>query len=483
MRSRPIESSMGARAVWFALTLVCSSVATPVAARAAEQSLGDMAQIELLERTLADVADAVRPSVVAIRSERRTTSEEDEAMPDDEVHRGMRNRVFPAVGSGVIISADGLILTNEHVVQNAEPERITCILSDGESFRVRDITSDPRSDLAVLRIEATDLKPIRLGDVSNVRQGHFAIVMGNPFGSASDNHGRPAMSFGVVSALGQELTRQLDPMGERYYGNLIQTDARINPGNSGGPLLNIRGELIGINTAISTRSGGSEGVGYAISIDKRTKDIIDQLARGREVEYGYLGVDLDSPSPVERVNAGAPVRGGAIVREVRGGTPAAAASFKEGDVIVEFDGRRVQDRDHLVRLVGASRVGADISVLVYRDKQRMTLQVRPGRRPSEIRPINTYGSFEWRGMKLVELTPTTRREHHIDARMEGVLVTAVEPESAADKAGVEAWQVLRRIGDVPINGLRRLREISPNLEGPLKIVVAGTEDTELTLDE
>lgn len=477
MRSRPIESSMGARAVWFALTLVCSSVATPVAARAAEQSLGDMAQIELLERTLADVADAVRPSVVAIRSERRTTSEEDEAMPDDEVHRGMRNRVFPAVGSGVIISADGLILTNEHVVQNAEPERITCILSDGESFRVRDITSDPRSDLAVLRIEATDLKPIRLGDVSNVRQGHFAIVMGNPFGSASDNHGRPAMSFGVVSALGQELTRQLDPMGERYYGNLIQTDARINPGNSGGPLLNIRGEVIGVNTAISTRSGANEGVGYAIPIDRVTKSLIEQLVRGQEVEYGLLGVRLAAPSGADSRSAGAPVGRGAKITDVDSGTPAALSGLRTGDIIVEYDGEPIAEVDELVRLVGASRAGVEVEVVYFRGGQRVTVKLAPARRDV----LTGVNILTFRGMKLASPSDQILRSFRLPETVRGLVVTHVEDNSPAGKAGVEPGQVIQRIGTWDMGGVQDLRRHLTSLDGPLKIMLADEPPTELTL--
>ncbi|MEP0844856.1 MAG: PDZ domain-containing protein, partial [Phycisphaerae bacterium] len=352
---------------------------------------------------------------------------------------------------------------------------------DGDSFRVQGIASDPRSDLAVLRIDAKGLKAIPFGDVANVRQGHFVIVMGNPFGTASDNHGRPAMSFGVVSALGQELTRQLDPMGQRYYGNLIQTDARINPGNSGGPLLNIRGELIGINTAISTRSGANEGVGYAISIDRRTKDIIALLSEGKEVEYGYLGVNLDAPRRSERAAAGAPARGGAIIREVRPNTPAAAANLQEGDIIVEFDGQRVLDQDHLVRMVGAARVDGEVDVLVYRNKKPITMRVRPGRRPIEVRPINTYLSFSWRGMKVAELSESLRKAHKIAGDVDGVVVVEVAPDGPADKAGVHVGQVLRKVGDVPINALSRLREIAPNLSGPLKVVLVGEKEEEVTL--
>ncbi|HOB73082.1 MAG TPA: trypsin-like peptidase domain-containing protein [Phycisphaerae bacterium] len=455
------------------LAALMALVWAPVAVRAAEPSLGNLRQVEMLQRTLADVADTVRPSVVAIRTERHFDNPESDSVLPDNVNDNLSRRLFPAVGSGVVIDPDGLILTNEHVIQDALLEDITCVLSNGQVVPVLEVTSDPRSDLAVLRVDAKNLKAIRMGDVADVRQGHFVIVMGNPFGTASDNGGRPAMSFGVVSALGQELSRQLDPLGERYYGNLIQTDARINPGNSGGPLLNIRGELIGINTAISTRSGASEGIGYAISIDKRTREIIARLARGEQVEYGYLGVDLDVPTAYERALAGAPSSGGALVREVRPGTPAATAGLQSGDIIMEYDDEPVQSRDHLVRVVGASRPGVEVSMLVYRDKQSLRLRVRPDRRPTELRVAGAAAPFSWRGMKLAELSPATRRAHKIADEVDGLLVLEVDPNGPAQKAGIRTGQVLRQVGDVPINSLKRLRDIAPSLSGSLKVIVTG----------
>jgi serine protease Do len=321
--------------------------------------------------------------------------------------------------------------------------------------------------------------------LSNVRQGHFVVALGNPYGTATENNGRPAMSFGVISGLGMELTRQLDPLGERYYGNLIQTDARIHPGNSGGPLLNLKGELIGINTAISTSSGSSEGIGYAISIDKRTRDIIARLSRGEKIEYGYLGVDLDVPSVADRSAAGAPRSGGALVRDIRPGTPAAAAKLQAGDVIVEFDGQHVHDRDHLVRLVGASRVDVEVVVLVYRAKKQIRLQARPERRPTELRVAVSVSpppeSFLWRGMKLTDLSPSNRRSHNIADDIQGVIVTQVFTDGPADKAGIRPGEVLRKIGDVEIKGLRRLKEITPSLSGPLKIVMLSDNDQAVTL--
>ncbi len=445
----------------------------------AEPDLGDLAQVETLQKTLADVADEVRPSVVAIRADRRVATlldeSEEKKLPDDEVHRRLREHVIPAVGSGVVISPDGLILTNEHVIQNAEPDHIECVLSDGSTYTVQAIASDPRSDLAVIRIDARDLKSARLGDVEAVKQGHFAIVMGNPFGSAFDSHGDPAMSFGIVSALGRELSQQLDPHGDRYYGNLIQTDARINPGNSGGPLLNIRGEVIGINTAISTRSGSSEGVGYAIPISWRTRQIIERLSQGEPVEYGFLGVGLEAPSPRDRTIAGAPSDGGARIKDVFFGTPAAEAELESGDIIVEFNGEPVGDVDHLIRLVGAAQVGVKVDATLYRNKKRLTVGIVPDLRP--VKGVEV--SFVWRGLRLGNITPETRSEFDLSSTAEGVVVLQVQSDSPAAKAGFEPGQVVRKLGDLEVRNIRLLHEVRPQLEGPIKVkVVEGEAEAE-----
>lgn len=439
----------------------------------------DLAQVELLQNTLAAVAEHARASVVAIRASRRIATvyglDEEATPPDDEIHRKLQDQFIPAVGSGIVIRPDGLILTNEHVIQMADPENIECVLSDGQRHTVMGIASDPRSDLAVLKINTDQLTAARLGDMSKVRQGHFAIVLGNPFGSALDSRGRPAMSFGVISAVGRELTGQLDPSGERYYGNLIQTDARINPGNSGGPLLNIKGEVIGINTAISTRSGGSEGVGYAIPIDKLTRTIIERLCQGEEVEYGLLGVSLETPTAVDREQAGCPPDTGALVKEVVYGTPAAEAELQSGDVIVEFDGEPVPDVDYLIRQVGASRVGQKVSLVYYRDKQQIRTTVMPSRRAVKGVAI----SYRWRGMRLANPTPEIRGKYKLPETGEGIVVIHVSTDSPAAGAGFEPGQFIQRIQDVDIKGVATLVKSLTRLNGPLKVILHNNK--QLTL--
>jgi len=471
---------MGLTVRFAALVAAAALVVTSVAQGQPEPD--SLARVELLQNTLAAVADEVRPSVVAIRADRRVgmydPGADNTAPPDDQISRQFPESVIPAVGSGIVISADGLILTNEHVIHNADPESIEVLIA-GERYAVRGITSDPRSDLAVLRIDARSLKPLRLGDLSTVRQGHFAIVMGNPFGSASDNHGTPALSFGVISALGQDLTHKLDP--GRYYGNLIQTDARINPGNSGGPLLNIKGEVIGLNTAISTRSGGNEGVGYAIAIDERTKEIITQLSRGEEVEYGYLGVRLAPPKTGDLQPPEGASPGGALIMDVEFGTSAAAAGLQAGDLVVKFAGRPVDSVDQLIRLVGAARVGVKVTMTVCRNQRRLNLTVVPARREGLPRGVNIEVPLSWRGMQLASPTPEIRKAYHLPDVVRGVVVTRLEPGGPADRAGLEPGQVIRQVNQVPVKGLRRLRQIAPDLAGPVKIILDADPPIELTL--
>ncbi len=467
----------------FSDLLAAAAVLITAPLAGAQPDPGDLARIEVLQNTLAAVAEEVRPSVVAIRADRHLEPADcpgaDPVPPDDEVHRRLLERTFPAVGSGVITHADGLILTNEHVIHDAEPDAIECVLTGGERYTVQGITTDPRSDLAVLRIDARGLKPVRLGDVSTVRQGHFAIVMGNPFGSASDGQGKPAMSFGVISALGQDLTRKLDP--HRYYGNLLQTDARINPGNSGGPLLNIRGEVIGLITAISSRSGGSEGVGYAIAIDKRTRQIIAQLARGETVEYGYLGVGLKDATLEDRKRAGRADQGGAVIDTVQSGMPATDAHLQPGDVVVAFDGESVQSADQLARLVGAARIDITVNMMIWRGGKRLTVAVAPTRRQDAIKGVNIEMPLSWRGMTLENPTSKVRARFELPEATAGVVVTHVEAGGAAEQAGLRPGQVIRQIGGEPVKGVRRLREIAPDLTGPLTIIVDADPPAEMTL--
>ncbi len=441
----------------------------------AQSGLGSYGEARRLEETLARVADRVRPSVVAIRAHRRMVLNDDAG---GRSHRRLSNRTIPAVGSGMLISNDGKILTNEHVIQNAKPEDIEVLMANGDAHPVLDITSDPRSDLAVLRIDVNGASPVTFCEIDRVQQGHFAIVMGNPFGAASDNLGTPSMSFGVVSALGQVLTDQLDPMRNRYYGNLIQTDARINPGNSGGPLMNIRGEVIGITTAISTRSGGDEGIGYAIPIDRRVKAIIDDLTQGREVQYSYLGVYLVAPSAKDRQTAGSPPRQGALVDQISFGTPAHDAGLKEGDVITSFNRTAVNNVDHLVRLVGASRAGASVPIEYYRKGEKSRADVTPTRKTDVLPGLNIHTVG---GVRFANAAAQVVDWLDLDDEAESVVVLDVLDDSPGEKAGFKRGQKIAAVNGRSVRQVSELREALNGSSGTAKITLDGSSQDALTL--
>lgn len=465
------------------LSMVCVSGWLIAADRVAGQSLGDFAQIERLQSNLSAVAEIVAPTVVAIRAEKRIMRPGDELSlgePDgfDELRqRSPRVQRYPVVGSGVILRSNGAVLTNDHVISGADPEDIVCTLSNGDSYRVKAVTSDHRSDLAVLRIDATDLPEARLGDAKTVRQGHFAVVMGNPFGLAAE--GRPAMSFGIISALGRSLTPQLSPTEERYYGNLIETDARINLGNSGGPLLNIRGEVIGITTAVSSRSGGSEGVGYAIPMDARTRSIIDQLLRGEEVEYGYVGIRLAAPGPELRQLAGVAPGAGALISEVEEGTPAAEARLQVGDLVVEFDDEPVQDVHQLIRLVGAARVGFPVALTVFRDGFRQTIMVSPTRR-KVVPGVNYQPPISWRGLTLADITPELRERYLIEPEVTGVVITSLDEAiinrvEAALRNEIQEGAVINKVDGRPVASIYHFKREIARTDGLVRISLVAKD--------
>ncbi|MEJ2746190.1 MAG: trypsin-like peptidase domain-containing protein, partial [bacterium] len=251
-----------------------------------------------------------------------------------------------SIGSGVIIDPAGYILSNEHVVGNADA--IEVMLSDGRKFQGKVVGKDPRADLAVIKIDATDLPAARLGDSDTVRPGQWAIAIGNPFGIFEDNP-TPTMTVGVISAV----HRRLDgaSVGGRYYGDLIQTDAAINPGNSGGPLINLNGEVIGINAAIISPSGAYAGIGFALPVN-RAKEVLGELKKGQEIEYGWLGLGIQTLNKDLAEEFKLPDSSGALVVTVIPGGPAAAAGLQVGDVIRECGGKSIRDTEGLMEKIG-----------------------------------------------------------------------------------------------------------------------------------
>ncbi|NOT00539.1 MAG: PDZ domain-containing protein [Phycisphaerales bacterium] len=407
------------------------------------------ADLKLLQNSFADISAEAAPSVVAIRTYINGFG------------RGERSVLRPlSQGAGMIIRSNGTILTNYHVIEDATD--VTVILHDGSDHDAGIVQVDPRSDVAILKIAAENLRPVKFRDLSAVRVGHWTFAVGNPFGLGNQS-GKTSFTVGNVSSIGRNLTPWLDETDNRYYGNLIESSAAINPGNSGGPLFNLDGEVIGIVTAIETRTGVAEGVGFAIPITARTLTVVNQLERGEEVRYGYLGVTVMTDAPSRFHSVGDQRVHGAQLGDILTDGPAERAGLRSGDIIVELDGNAVTDADHLVRLVGATPVGSPVSARFVRDGDRRTASVTLGDRPIAERQRAMVAGVEvpttnWRGALFAEITDPVRTQLGLAPGDPGLVVINVYPGSDAAKRGLEVDQVVVAVNDRPIRSLEQFAD-------------------------
>ncbi len=393
----------------------------PVEAPAAELLLSQQAFIE--------VSSKVTPAVVNIRAERVRTRERISPLFEEFFGEFFRHPPTEqrerSLGSGFLLSADGYILTNEHVVSGAEEIKVR--LTDQRVFPAKLVGVDPKTDVAVIKIDTEEPLPVVvLGDSDRLRVGQWALAIGNPFGLDS------TLTVGVISATGRT------DVGIEDYENFVQTDASINPGNSGGPLLNIYGEVVGVNTAI-VASG--QGIGFAIPINL-AKLIADQLISTGEVTRGWLGVSIQSLDAELAASFGLDRVTGALVTQVLPDTPAAVAGLRRGDVLLTFDGKPVRGVRELQLLVASSPLGREIPIEVLREGTRLTLGVKVAARAKDGSAQSPAAAAPdtWLGMTLEE-----------DGR--GVRVAAVEPESTAAVGGVEAGDRILMINNRSVSRL------------------------------
>ncbi len=353
-------------------------------------------------------------------------------------------------GSGVVVSKDGYILTNNHVVANADKIHVT--LQDGRQFEGELVGRDPKSDVAVIRVKANDLVPAGLGDSDELQVGEWVLAVGNPFQLSS------TVTAGIVSATGRS------NIGLADYEDFIQTDAAINPGNSGGALVDLDGKVVGINTAIATRTGGYQGIGFAIPMNMARK-VMDSLISTGKVVRGWLGVNIQNLNENTAEAFGLERARGALVGQAVPGGPAEKAGLRQGDVIVTFDGKEVKDVEDLQLKVVDESPGTKVDLGIIRDRKSMTIPVKLGELEDK-GPAGSKGSGSNAepqrshdlGLNLDDLTPSARRQLDLPAEVDGVLVTDVDPTGIAGQAGLQRGDVIMKIGSAEVRNVRSFEQ-------------------------
>jgi serine protease Do len=466
MRDRAVASHPTTRP---AATLLVSS------AQAEPANGDDFAVLQSVNRALRDIVTQARESVVRVDSQTNPSPPPQEReQEDDGEGRGRRNpfglpfelpfghpetrsRPSRGVGSGVIVRENGYILTNNHVVEDADI--LTVTLADGREYDAELVGRDPKTDLAVIHIDETGLPAMSMGDSDALQVGEFVIAIGVPFGLSH------SASFGMVSAKGRvNILPGARRVGESPYEDFIQTDAAINPGNSGGPLLNINGELIGVNTAISSETGQNAGVGFAVSSKLASKVLIDIIDRGRVVR-AWLGVMIGSVEDDVAQRLGLDKPQGALVSSVMDDSPASKAGLKPFDVILAADGKPMENHNQLRNYISTSPVGQKVKLTVLRDGERKQLTVTLGELDeaavAQVRPERNRRRRDWTGMTVenVSSLDEEQREELPHDITEGVIVTSVTRNGPASAVGIQPGTLIIAIDDTEVTTVREYRKL------------------------
>lgn len=409
-------------------------------------------QIIDTSKAFSEIAGAVSPSVVNISTTKVMKREAGPSLEDPffDLLNPFRNFKMPrkwkeqSMGSGVIVSADGFIITNNHVVEQADEIRVT--LFDKRSFKAKMIGADTKTDIAIVKIEADSLRAAQWGDSDKLQVGEFVLAIGNPYGLSH------TVTMGIISAVGRA------NVGIADYEDFIQTDAAINPGNSGGPLVNIKGELIGVNTAIFSRSGGYQGIGFAVP-SNMTRLVMNQLVDKGKVTRGWLGVTIQELTPELSQKFGLKNEKGALIGDIAKGSPAEKSGLKRGDIILEYNGKKISDVGNLRNMVAQSKVGSEISITILRGGKEYAVRVLIVELPKDITEA-TPGStpedstFEGlAGLTAMELSREIARQLGLHKDEKGVVVVRVEAGSPAEEAGIRKGDVIQEIDRKRIEGL------------------------------
>ncbi|MEL7430331.1 MAG: DegQ family serine endoprotease [Pseudomonadota bacterium] len=418
--------------------------------------------------SVADLADGLMASVVNISTSQKVEGNSRRnipipRVPDGSPFQDFFNDLFPqgpegegnsprtrnSLGSGFVIDEDGIIITNNHVI--ADADEITVNFADGSKLTAELVGTDPKTDIAVLKVEPEGkLKAVPFGDSKTARIGDWVMAIGNPFGLGG------SVSLGIVSAVERDIS-------SGPYDNFIQTDAAINRGNSGGPLFNMNGEVVGINTAIISPSGGSIGIGFSIPSNLATR-VIDQLVEFGETRRGWLGVQIQSVTDEIAESLGLSKASGALVSGVVKDGPAEKSGLISGDVILTFDGKSVDEMRDLPIIVADTEVEKEVDVVVWRKGEEQTVRVTLGRledgeqQNASLTTGNEENADEPAsanilGLRLSEITDETRTDANLVEDTKGLFINEVDPGSAAQDKGIQAGEVIVQIGQEPVETL------------------------------
>ena len=412
----------------------------------------ELVGLQNFSKAFSRIANRVKPSIVTVKSSKTVRTEVPEFwrqffnVPEEQIRQGL--------GSGVIVDEKGYILTNNHVVENTDELQVTI----GSSvYEAKIVGRDPQSDLAVIKIDAHNLTPLKLGDSDELEVGEWVLAIGNPFSELLDQ----TVTAGIVSAKGRSgLTR-----GEISFEDFIQTDAAINPGNSGGALVNLRGELVGINTMIFSSSGGSVGIGFAIPVNL-AKNVMNQLIASGKVSRGWLGVYIGNVSEEAAEAFGLDRPRGALINQVTDKSPAEDAGLKGGDVILKINDKEIKDSAMLMNTIAAMAPGTRVNVTIWRDGKERAFTVKLGERPDSVtakeesEPVdNTLG------LQVANPTRENMRRFEVDYNEDGVLVVGVNSGSPAGRQGIRPGDLIKEINRRKVSNTKEfnavMKEIKP----------------------
>ncbi len=466
----------GAAAVFAFLFGIIITTSIPTFANRSEASQEQGTAVPLItdvgESPFANIAEMVSPSVVNISAEKKVTGtvpgfEWRFEGPFDDFFRDFF-KGFPryegktqTLGSGFLISEDGYLITNYHVIKDASDIVIKMInKTEFKGDKIQIVGTDQRTDIALLKIESSEKFPyLKFGDSDEVKVGDWAIAVGNPF------HLEGTVTVGVISAKG----RANIPLPEGPdFQSFLQTDAAINPGNSGGPLVDIKGEVVGINTAITSPSGGNVGIGFAIPANL-AKNIIDELKSEGKVTRGYLGVYLQEITVELKDALGLPSLDGILISEVIEDAPASKAGIKSGDVVLEFDDKKVEDMQSFRLQVASTPVGKSVKVKIFRDGKEKILTVKIEEFPAEVTAVGKEEEKSELGLTVIDVTDVQAQKFNLDAKR-GVVVIKVDSDSPASDADIRVGDVILAIGKKEIGDVNEYRAAVANLRAGKSVI-------------